>query len=172
MSWDAIGAVGEILGALAVFISLIYLAVQIRQNTRSVSTAATQSALESLNAALQIGAGSKANAHVIILGMNDLDALDSDEQMQFTLWLSSFLRTLELAHIHYERKLIDEDVWAGFEAQFAAIMQSKSAQRIWQERQTMFGKRFRTFIEELPANPGVPAHSDSSHKLFGPNQKR
>ena len=31
MNWDAIGAIGEIIGALAVLISLIYLAVQVRQ---------------------------------------------------------------------------------------------------------------------------------------------
>ncbi len=30
MNWDAIGALGEILGASAVFASLIYLAIQIR----------------------------------------------------------------------------------------------------------------------------------------------
>ncbi len=31
MNWDAIGALGEIIGALAVLITLIYLAVQVRQ---------------------------------------------------------------------------------------------------------------------------------------------
>ena len=35
MNWDAIGAVGEIFGAIAVFVSLIYLAVQTRNNTRT-----------------------------------------------------------------------------------------------------------------------------------------
>jgi hypothetical protein len=30
MDWDAIGAVGEIIGATAVFITLIYLAMQVR----------------------------------------------------------------------------------------------------------------------------------------------
>jgi hypothetical protein len=33
MNWDAIGAVGEILGAIAVFVSLLYLAIQIRSTT-------------------------------------------------------------------------------------------------------------------------------------------
>ncbi len=33
MNWDAIGAIGEIVGALAVLATLIYLAVQIRQNS-------------------------------------------------------------------------------------------------------------------------------------------
>jgi hypothetical protein len=33
MNWDAIGAIGEVLGAIAVVVTLIYLGVQIRQNT-------------------------------------------------------------------------------------------------------------------------------------------
>ncbi len=33
MNWEAIGAIGEVLGALVVVITIGYLAVQIRQNT-------------------------------------------------------------------------------------------------------------------------------------------
>ncbi len=36
MSWEAIGAIAELVGALAVVLTLIYLAIQIRQNTRSM----------------------------------------------------------------------------------------------------------------------------------------
>ena len=35
MNWEAVGAVGEVLGAIAVVLTLIYLAAQIRQNTSS-----------------------------------------------------------------------------------------------------------------------------------------
>ena len=36
MNWDAIGAIGNIIGAFAVVVSLIYLAIQIRtQNKQS-----------------------------------------------------------------------------------------------------------------------------------------
>ena len=45
MNWDAIGAVGEILGALAVFISLVYLAVQVRQNRDQVQLQALMDAI-------------------------------------------------------------------------------------------------------------------------------
>ena len=38
MNWEGIGAVGEILGAIAVMITLGYLAVQIRQNARAMNT--------------------------------------------------------------------------------------------------------------------------------------
>ena len=42
MNWEAIGAIGELLGALAVVVSLLYLAVQIRQNSRIVKGTSVQ----------------------------------------------------------------------------------------------------------------------------------
>ena len=44
MDWNALGAIGEIVGALAVFLTLIYLAIQIRQNTLAVQASAMDSA--------------------------------------------------------------------------------------------------------------------------------
>jgi hypothetical protein len=40
MDWNAIGALGELAGAIGVILSLIYLASQIRQNTLSNRIAA------------------------------------------------------------------------------------------------------------------------------------
>ena len=42
MNWDAIGAIGEIVGALAVVISLMYLAAQIRTSNAAAKQAAMQ----------------------------------------------------------------------------------------------------------------------------------
>ena len=46
MNWDAIGAVGEVLGALAVVLTLAYLAIQIRQNTAIAKMAAMQNIIQ------------------------------------------------------------------------------------------------------------------------------
>ncbi|MBT5719208.1 MAG: hypothetical protein HN872_00750 [Gammaproteobacteria bacterium] len=43
MNWEAIGAIGEVLGAVAVFISLSYLALQIKSNTASMEVTSRQS---------------------------------------------------------------------------------------------------------------------------------
>ncbi len=40
MNWDAIGAIAELLGAIGVILTLVYLATQIRQNTESSRTTA------------------------------------------------------------------------------------------------------------------------------------
>jgi hypothetical protein len=36
INWEALGAVGEVVGAIAVVVTLLYLTVQLRQNTRTV----------------------------------------------------------------------------------------------------------------------------------------
>ena len=36
MNWEALGAIGEVLGAVGVIVTLVYLALQVRQNTRHV----------------------------------------------------------------------------------------------------------------------------------------
>ena len=35
MNWDALGAIAELLGAVAVFATLAYLTVQVRQNSKA-----------------------------------------------------------------------------------------------------------------------------------------
>ena len=36
MNWEAIGAIGEIVGAFGVIVTLIYLALQIKQNSKTI----------------------------------------------------------------------------------------------------------------------------------------
>ena len=49
MNWDAVGAIAELLGALATVATLAYLAVQIRQNSRSVQGSGAASYREGIN---------------------------------------------------------------------------------------------------------------------------
>ncbi len=37
MNWEAVGAITEAIGVIAIFVSLIYVAIQIRQSTRQFS---------------------------------------------------------------------------------------------------------------------------------------
>jgi hypothetical protein len=46
MNWDAIGASAEMLGAVGVIATLVYLALQIRQNSHQLRGAATSAVYE------------------------------------------------------------------------------------------------------------------------------
>lgn len=47
MNWDAIGAIGETISAIAVVVSILYLAIQIRSNTRATKASASFDATHS-----------------------------------------------------------------------------------------------------------------------------
>ena len=49
MSLEDLGNIGEFVAAIGVIISLIYLAVQIRQNTSAVATATYESTMTGFN---------------------------------------------------------------------------------------------------------------------------
>ena len=49
MNWDAIGAIGEIVGAIGVIATLAYLAIQIRQNTKSLEIQSFENGVSEAN---------------------------------------------------------------------------------------------------------------------------
>ena len=60
MNWDAIGAVGEIVGAVAVIATLIYLAIQIKDSARAARSAAVTDATTAMQAFYQeLGSNSR-----------------------------------------------------------------------------------------------------------------
>ena len=87
MNWEAIGAIGEIFGAAAVVISLVYLATQIRVSNKAARQGAMQE-LQNLNSqALSQISSNTENARIWAMGgMNDADLSDY-EKVQYRVFL-------------------------------------------------------------------------------------
>ena len=79
VNWDALGAIAETLGAIAVIATLIYLAVQIRQNSRVTKDASAQSLLTVDSNAHFLFASNGDLASIYRRGTQDPNALDADE---------------------------------------------------------------------------------------------
>ena len=129
-----LGALGELVGAILLFGSLIFVGLQIRQNSNSVKAAAVQSVLESLTLPMQVGAASRETAKVIVQGQIDFESLDEDEQFQFTIWVICYFRSLELAHQHSLARSLSSSVWKGVEGQISSLLEAESVRRVWAAR--------------------------------------
>jgi len=115
MNWDAIGAVGEIIGAMAVVASLAYLALQIRHNTREV---------EEQNRAHELGTLSDIagrftswrsriieNPEVAALwqrGRDELGVLESDERFRFDHLAEEFYWSFAMLWLYHGIGGVDE----------------------------------------------------------------
>ena len=67
MNWEAIGAIGEMLGAAVVFASVLYLAAQVRHSHRISQDDALRGTVDTWNVALKELAQAD-NASVILQG--------------------------------------------------------------------------------------------------------
>ena len=76
MNWEAIGAIGEIIGAVAVVVTLAYLAIQIRNNTQIARSATRQAIAET---AMTHGTNLVADKDLMAALLKDLKGQDVDE---------------------------------------------------------------------------------------------
>jgi len=92
------GALGEILGAIAVLITLVYLAVQTRINTNQLEKIAqsnsaqfNQSVVETWNDFRKYIVSDPDVATVYTLGLNDIDQLSDVDRVRFGFLMATIL---------------------------------------------------------------------------------
>ena len=99
-NWEILRSVIEIVGTAAVIITLIYVAIQIRLNSRqlasSIQSTKTQnwhSIAENFNVFREMVITSN-NAEIWIKGLNNLDDLNRNDRMRFNMLGASFTWTV------------------------------------------------------------------------------
>ena len=104
MNWEAIGAIGEAVGAAGVIATLGYLAVQIRQNTRTVRAATHQAWVSSMNDVNMQLPQSREFARVCLTGGADPSKLDPEELLQFDIYVVQVFNSFEALYCLLEHE--------------------------------------------------------------------
>jgi hypothetical protein len=86
MSWEAIGAISEVIAAVAVVVTLAYLALQIRQSTRTTKAAAVSASHLSLRENRHAILASAELSTLFATGAKDPTALSDLESQRF-IWM-------------------------------------------------------------------------------------
>lgn len=89
MNWEMVGAIGEILGAFGVIVTLGYLAIQMRANTRALRLETEREAFDGSRILLAQVSGDAELARIVRTGLAGMDSLDPDEAMRFSTWMLS-----------------------------------------------------------------------------------
>ncbi len=110
MNWEAIGAVGEILGAFAVVVSLLYLATQIRQNSRIVKGSTVQSITQTQQSELR---WSGDYGEIFLKMIEEPESLTKLEAFKLGEWCSAAMLARQNEYIQFRQNLVDEHIWYG-----------------------------------------------------------
>ena len=157
MNWDALGAVGEIVGAAGVIVSLLYLASQVRSNSRQLRHASAQAVLDKLNGLIGQLAFTAGAGDVWTRGLSGLDALKDDEELvRFSSMLLQAFWTYEEV-FHYRKDGVIEDwAWTHARAPLEHFMRTPGFREWWVHRKGWFGGDFQEFVTaRIPASTGA-----------------
>ena len=149
MNWEAAGAIGEIIGALAVFLTLIYLALQIRQNTKAVQASAVDASISKVTSVRQSMYESAEIAGIYIAGLANPDDLDELSRTRFRLLMHNVL--LAISNIHSQTNFagLSSSMWESQLVLLRRVVTSPGGQWFWKEYQLEFDETFREQIEAI-----------------------
>lgn len=165
------GNIGEAVGAVAVVVSLVYLVVQIRQNTRSIRAATYPSIVSAAADCNQTISRDKALARIMRLGSDDPSALDADEQVQFSflcMQLFDIFENLYLQHVHGD---LDDEYWVPRRKSFLALFRSPGFAERWAVHRDDYSPSYREMVEagiapgpeDARARPTPPGEAAPAH---------
>ena len=113
MNWDALSAIAEILGAVAVVVTLVYLASQIRQANIQAQGEAHSNWLTTWNETIKGWIADRDTIQVLQKGFADFSTLPNVEQAIFAQQLAALINHWHLAADLVDRGLIDKQLYLG-----------------------------------------------------------
>ena len=146
MNWDAIGAVGEVVGAAAVVASLIYLASQIRADARARMLEAIHIQSEAFNGFLHTVASDNEVGEIYFQGIRDFNSLDGSRVPRFSALMCHLFRVFEDQFYQQNEGHLDQRVWQGFEGPMNDIIAYPGVKDWWKTRSHWYSQEFQSFI--------------------------
>ena len=148
-NWEAISAISQMIGSIAVVFSVLYLAVQVHRSTRIAKLAAQDAASTSLREVTRPFAENADLARIWRKGLEDLQSLSAEEQARFFHSTYQFLKAFETIHFHHIYGLMDEQIWQGWCGLLQHYIASPGIEHYWKLRHDLFSENFQEFVAGL-----------------------
>ena len=152
MNWDALGAIGELVGATAVVLTLGYLAVQIRQSSKSSRQQSYNDLVSRRSDIYNKMVESDDLTAIAIAGMRG-DAMNEIDAQRFTSLMLNNMSHFQDVFIQRKNGLVEEDVWLA-ERQFLAAAISLPGFAAWWQAATQY--YLPEFISEVAQLEPIP----------------
>lgn len=162
LSIEEWAAIAEIIGGLAVLVSLIYLAYEVRQNTRQLEMNLAAERLMAFERTAQISNDMRellvTNAEVAALfrrGMNSFNELQGLERFRVNMLFRNLFSQFQSSHVRHITWDGEDEMLRGQESFMDGLLSHPGIQE-WLDAETMdWHPAFRSFVEERLAATAV-----------------
>lgn len=164
MSLEQASYLSQVIAAFSLVASLIFVGVQVRQNTRSQRVVAVDS-LAAAIAAIDVPAmESPELGEALSKALEDWGGATRDQRIIAHYFLFSFFKLYESAWYQRRANVLDAAQWIGWDTLLRAYYHSNGVKLAWWPlRKHAYSPDFQAYLEEAPA---PTAHVGSLDDLF------
>ena len=170
MNWEMLAALGQLAAVSVGIPSLIYLAVQIREQTKE----RRQSAVHALTVQWGDLTGSlhdnPETAAIFLRGMNSFTDLDAVSKLRFSAFFNRLINIFEGMYFSHRQGILTGSSWRAVERTMSDLIAYPGVQQWWETRRHWHTEEFDHLVGELIAKGNKPKAFTTYNlsDLFGP----
>jgi hypothetical protein len=139
----------EITSVIAVVLSVLYLGLQIRDNTKVLRSQAHYNALSLAQRPMEMMIENDGLATIVNTGYKTPDALSADDWARFGNYAFIGFNAWEYLYYQNGDRSIPRELWVGADAYFKGLVATNPGlTRFWSEFQASFDEPFRSYVAE------------------------
>ena len=169
MSIQDLGALGELIAAIATVATLVYLAVQLRQNTKALRSATFQQISAQMGQNVESVVQSPDLAELVARLLSGASDFTPAELIRLQGMFVMSMRRLEAVFVQTELQSIDNVMAQGFENSLLPMLLTNVGSEWWQSAQPAFHQAFVERVNQVLESGKMKADMPSM-KIQGDQQ--
>jgi len=147
-----LGSIGELVAAIATIATLVYLAVQVRQNTRALRSSTFQDIAGAMSSTTEAVATHPEIAVLMVKATGGLVDLTREERVRYSFILLTTFRRLETIYVQQQMGLIELALTEGFERSALSVLAEGGGLEWWQSAKEAFSTAFASHVDSRIAS--------------------
>ena len=141
----------ELISAGAILVGLIFVGLELKQNTVAAEADTMQGLLELSNQGLYEIATNPELADLVVKAQENFDDLTESEYLRYRSHIWADWNIWEHSFYSHHNGTMDDTLWDSRDKSFYNLYCEKSSRRVWDEMKSGFGVEFRAYLQGLSA---------------------
>ena len=143
------GALGELIGGIAIIVSLIYVGIQVNDNAGAVRSSAANDANVAVQSwYLQIGSDQQ-TSEIFYEALTSEVALSNQEEFQFLMMMHGSVLAFQNSYLLAEEGTIDFELRESATTAMSGIKELPGFRRYWRQRKSYLHSGFADYVDQL-----------------------
>ena len=156
MNWEMLAAIGQLAAVFVGIPSLIYLATQIREQTKERRQSAVNALTVQwgdLTCALHESAEFSA---IYLRGLQSFESLDSISKVRFSAFFNRFLKNFQAMYFAHQERILTDQLWGEIERTMTDLLGYPGLQEWWKTRRHWQTEEFARVVDAIIAKGEEP----------------